>query len=150
MARALRLLGKGPRSLSRRFPKRAMALRSEFLAAGCEALSPRKAGPKGARGFRLSSEAKVAGRRSDSAPSDSCLRMGATLFGPPPHGRTGRLRPGGPAPILRAALLTAVGGDSFWSPRGAWRKLRKIHFSQSREKKKRKEQQEKDQRARNK
>ncbi|KAG8339795.1 hypothetical protein TRVL_09382 [Trypanosoma vivax] len=60
-------LGKGTRSLSRWRPKRAIGLRSEFLYLGCEALSLRKAATKGARGFRFSTEAKCAGRRSERA-----------------------------------------------------------------------------------
>ncbi|KAG8339621.1 hypothetical protein TRVL_09551 [Trypanosoma vivax] len=64
-----------------------------------------------------------------------------------PNWRTGRRRPGVPALILRAALRTAVGGGSFWLPFGASRKLRKNYFSHSSEKKKRKGQQEKGQRA---
>ncbi|KAG8338915.1 hypothetical protein TRVL_10257 [Trypanosoma vivax] len=60
-------LGKWTRSPSRRFPKIAMGLRCELLAAGCEALSLPEAAIKGARGFRFSSEAKCAGRRSERA-----------------------------------------------------------------------------------
>ncbi|KAG8342888.1 hypothetical protein TRVL_06289 [Trypanosoma vivax] len=93
----LGIRGGGLRSLSRRFPKRATGLRSEFLAAGCEALSLRKAGAKGARDFRFYSEAKVAGRRSDSAPSASGLPNEGDPFlpsspranGPPSVGRSG-------------------------------------------------------------
>ncbi|KAH8604550.1 hypothetical protein ERJ75_001708100 [Trypanosoma vivax] len=60
-------LGKGTRSLSRRLPKWATGLHSEFLDVGFEALSLPEAAIKGARGFRFSSEAKCAGRRSERA-----------------------------------------------------------------------------------
>ncbi|KAH8606447.1 hypothetical protein ERJ75_001518300 [Trypanosoma vivax] len=81
-------LGKWTRSLSRRRPKWAIGLRSDFLGGFCEALSLPKAAAKGARGFRFSSEAKCAGRRSERA-ATSFRESPKMANGPSSAGRSG-------------------------------------------------------------